>query len=76
MRCSHSKKIMPRINSIPLRRNMRRRLYVRLLHLLKLTSSQRRRRLKRVQQSVRADIYENELKLQIALDRMLQDLGD
>lgn len=67
---------MLRRNSIPFRRNMRRRLTVRLLHLLKLTSSQRRRRLKRVQQSVRADIYENELKLQVAIDRLLQDMAD
>lgn len=68
---------MPRLNAIfPMRRTMGRRLVIRLLHLLNMSTAQRRRRLKRVRQSVRADIYENELKLQVALDRLLQDLGD
>jgi hypothetical protein len=67
------------MHDVPIKpvRRRRKRLAVslrRLLEMLKAGSDLRARKVRRLRAAVRADRYENDLKLSIALDRLIGDV--
>ncbi|HWE96041.1 MAG TPA: hypothetical protein VG269_18910 [Tepidisphaeraceae bacterium] len=65
---------MPKTN--PFRRRPRRALLARLLALLQSGKDVRQRKVRRVRAAVRASRYENDLKVSIAADRLLNELAE